>query len=73
MKAYVQAGAGLVADSVPESEYMESCNKARAVLMAIDQAEKAKTNSQRQDAKTPSKAKVKKSKKGKSGGKGGRK
>ncbi len=40
--AYVQAGAGLVADSVPESEYMESCNKARAVLMAIDQAEKSK-------------------------------
>ena len=39
--AYVQAGAGLVADSVSESEYMESCNKARAVLMAIDQAEKA--------------------------------
>jgi anthranilate synthase component 1 len=38
--AYVQAGAGLVADSVSESEYMESCNKARAVLMAIDQAEK---------------------------------
>jgi anthranilate synthase component 1 len=37
--AYVQAGAGLVADSIPESEYMESCNKARAVLMAVDQAE----------------------------------
>jgi anthranilate synthase component 1 len=39
--AYVQAGAGLVADSVPESEYMESCNKARAVLMAVHQAEKS--------------------------------
>ncbi len=39
--AYVQAGAGLVADSVPESEYLESCNKARAVLMAIHQAELA--------------------------------
>jgi len=38
--AYVQAGAGLVADSVPQNEYMESCNKARAVLLAIDQAEK---------------------------------
>ncbi len=37
--AYVQAGAGLVADSVSESEYMESCNKARAVLMAVHQAE----------------------------------
>ncbi|HTA76158.1 MAG TPA: anthranilate synthase component I [bacterium] len=37
--AYVQAGAGLVADSVPSSEYLECCNKARAVLMAIHQAE----------------------------------
>ncbi len=37
--AYVQAGAGLVADSVSQSEYMESCNKARAVLMAVHQAE----------------------------------
>ena len=39
--AYVQAGAGLVADSVPQTEYLESCNKARAVLMAVAQAEKA--------------------------------
>ncbi len=38
---YVQAGAGLVADSVPETEYLESCNKARAVLMAVHEAEKA--------------------------------
>ena len=37
--AYVQAGAGLVADSVAESEYTESCNKARAVLLALHQAE----------------------------------
>ena len=37
--AYVQAGAGLVADSVPATEYIECCNKARAVLMAIHQAE----------------------------------
>jgi anthranilate synthase component 1 len=37
--AYVQAGAGLVADSVPASEYTECCNKARAVLMAVYQAE----------------------------------
>jgi anthranilate synthase component I len=52
-KAYVQAGAGLVADSVPESEYLESCNKARAVLMAIDQAEKTTAKPiYRQDAKT---------------------
>jgi anthranilate synthase component I len=31
----VQAGAGLVADSVPESEYEETLNKARAMLDAI--------------------------------------
>ncbi|HTC22520.1 MAG TPA: anthranilate synthase component I [bacterium] len=55
--AYVQAGAGLVADSVPQTEYMESCNKARAVLMAIHQAEKANTNVQHEDTKTPRKAK----------------
>jgi len=35
----VQAGAGLVADSVPATEYQESCNKARAVLLAVHQAE----------------------------------
>jgi anthranilate synthase component I len=34
-KAYVQAGAGIVADSVPENEFRESANKARAVLDAI--------------------------------------
>jgi anthranilate synthase component 1 len=37
--AYVQAGAGIVADSVPEREYEETCNKARAVLAAIERAE----------------------------------
>jgi anthranilate synthase component 1 len=37
-KGSVQAGAGIVADSVPELEYQESLNKARAVLRAIDQA-----------------------------------
>jgi anthranilate synthase component 1 len=34
--AYVQAGAGIVADSVPEREYEESANKARAVLKALE-------------------------------------
>ena len=34
-KAYVQAGAGIVADSVPEMECQECENKARAVLRAI--------------------------------------
>ncbi|HWE86388.1 MAG TPA: anthranilate synthase component I [Terracidiphilus sp.] len=37
-KGSVQAGAGIVADSVPELEYRESMNKARAVLRAIEQA-----------------------------------
>jgi len=35
-KAYIQAGAGLVADSVPESEYQETLNKARGLLKAIE-------------------------------------
>jgi len=34
-KAYVQAGAGIVADSIPEKEYAESVNKARALIEAI--------------------------------------
>lgn len=37
-KVYVQAGAGIVADSVPESEYEETANKARAVINAIETA-----------------------------------
>jgi anthranilate synthase component 1 len=39
-RAYVQAGAGVVADSVPEREYEETINKARALLRAIEMAEK---------------------------------
>ena len=35
-RAYVQAGAGIVADSIPEREYEESGNKARAVLKALE-------------------------------------
>lgn len=35
-RAYVQAGAGIVADSIPEREYQESGNKARAVLKALE-------------------------------------
>jgi len=34
--AYVQAGAGIVADSVPETEYQETLNKARGLLSAIE-------------------------------------
>ena len=37
--AHVQAGGGIVYDSTPESEYMETLHKASAVLSAIDQAE----------------------------------
>ena len=37
--AYVQAGGGIVYDSVPEREYEETMNKARALLKAISQAE----------------------------------
>jgi anthranilate synthase component 1 len=39
--AYVQAGGGVVYDSVPEREYEESLNKAQATLKAIEQAENA--------------------------------
>ena len=37
-KAYVQAGGGIVYDSIPENEYQESVNKASAVLRAIEEA-----------------------------------
>lgn len=37
---YVQAGAGLVADSVPESEYYETVNKAMAMMKTVDFFEK---------------------------------
>ncbi|GIP32398.1 anthranilate synthase component I [Paenibacillus sp. J2TS4] len=38
-KAYVQAGAGIVQDSVPENEYVETTNKAKALLKSIRMAE----------------------------------
>ena len=37
--AYVQAGAGLVADSDPEAEYQETVNKAKGLLRALEIAE----------------------------------
>jgi anthranilate synthase component 1 len=37
-KAYLQAGAGIVADSDPQSEFTESENKSRAVLRAVEMA-----------------------------------
>jgi anthranilate synthase component 1 len=36
--AYLQAGAGIVADSKPEAEFAECMNKARAVLKAVENA-----------------------------------
>jgi anthranilate synthase component 1 len=39
-KGYVQAGAGIVADSVPASEWQETMNKARGLLKAIELAER---------------------------------
>ena len=38
-KVSVQAGGGIVADSVPEMEYEESANKAAAVMQAVIRAE----------------------------------
>jgi anthranilate synthase component 1 len=38
--AYIQAGGGIVADSIPSEEYQESLNKAKALLRALDEAEK---------------------------------
>jgi anthranilate synthase component 1 len=37
--AYIQAGAGIVADSVPEREHQECLNKARALMRAVEMAE----------------------------------
>ncbi len=37
----IQAGAGIVADSDPESEYQETLNKARALAVAVEMAEQA--------------------------------
>ncbi len=36
---YIQAGAGIVADSVPENEYKECCNKVRALANVLVQEE----------------------------------
>ncbi len=41
-KAYIQAGAGIVADSVPESEFEETCSKAKAMMKAISLAKNFK-------------------------------
>ena len=47
-KLYVQAGAGIVADSNPESEHQETVNKAQAVIRAAELAvEQAQSKSRR--------------------------
>ena len=38
-RLYVQAGAGIVADSDPDAEWIETQNKARALLSAAEMAE----------------------------------
>lgn len=38
-KVFIRSGAGIVADSVPEKEFQECLNKARAVINAIEKAE----------------------------------
>jgi anthranilate synthase component 1 len=38
-KVFVRSGAGIVADSVPETEYQECINKAQAVMSALKLAE----------------------------------
>jgi anthranilate synthase component 1 len=47
-QAYVQAGAGIVADSVPEREYEETVNKARAVIRALEIAHRGDGGSRRE-------------------------
>ena len=38
-KVFIRSGAGIVADSVPENEFNECINKAKAVITAIDTAQ----------------------------------
>jgi len=38
-EVFVQAGAGIVADSVPEREWEETLNKAKALMKAVDMAD----------------------------------
>jgi anthranilate synthase component 1 len=38
-KVFIRSGAGIVADSVPQTEFTECVNKAKAVLNAVKQAE----------------------------------
>jgi anthranilate synthase component I len=42
-RAYIQAGGGIVADSVPEREYQETINKARALVTALEIAHRKRS------------------------------
>ncbi|WP_264195882.1 anthranilate synthase component I [Metabacillus niabensis] len=53
--AYVQAGAGIVVDSVPELEWKETCNKASAMLKAIQLAEKVFSKEEKSNERASSK------------------
>jgi anthranilate synthase component I len=44
-RAYIQAGGGVVADSVPEREYQETVNKARAIVTALEIAHRGANGS----------------------------
>ncbi|MEX0586693.1 MAG: chorismate-binding protein, partial [Pirellulales bacterium] len=50
-KCYVQAGAGIVADSVPGNEYQETLNKARGLLKAIELTERRLTKAESREPK----------------------
>jgi anthranilate synthase component 1 len=47
-RAYVQSGAGIVADSDPESEFQETLNKAKGLLVSLEMtSERLRTASRR--------------------------
>ena len=39
-RVFIRAGAGIVADSMPEKEHQECINKARAVVEALERAQR---------------------------------
>lgn len=45
-KVFVRSGAGIVADSVPEKEHQECINKAKAMMQALEEAQRMKGGEQ---------------------------
>jgi anthranilate synthase component 1 len=43
-RVHIQAGGGIVADSVPEREYQETVNKARALVTALEIAHRGRSD-----------------------------